>query len=142
MAPKGSFCEIESIQSKKNILKKQILVCTAETKINGTFGILWSKTAIFRGVWQNVNMQPHPWAPRGVVRTGATGAMAPVDFENMCFGTRRFKTKRLNPSENALENYLFMYQIGYWHPLIEIPNDAPVMIMHSSLDWETFSFIA
>ena len=32
---------------------------------------------------------------RGVVRTGATGAMAPVDFENMCFGTRRFKTKRL-----------------------------------------------
>ena len=32
---------------------------------------------------------------RGVVRTGATGAMAPVDFENMCFGTRRFETKRL-----------------------------------------------
>ena len=52
--------------------------------------------------------------------------MALVDIENMCFGTHRFKTKRLNHSENALENYLFMYQIGYWHPLIEIPNDAPV----------------
>ena len=64
---------------------------------------------------------------RGVVRTGATGAMAPVDFENMCFGTRRFKTKRLkNHRENACENYLFIHQIGYWHPLIEIPNDAPV----------------
>jgi len=29
---------------------------------------------------------------RGVVRTGA---MAPMDFENMCAGTHRFKTKRL-----------------------------------------------
>ena len=42
---------------------------------------------------------------RGVVRTGATGAMAPVDFLNMYFGTRRFKTKRLR---NHQEDYLFM----------------------------------
>ena len=63
---------------------------------------------------------------RGVVRTGATGAMAPVDFENMCFGTRQFKTKRLKDHrKNACKNDLFMYQIGYWHPLIEIPNNAP-----------------
>ena len=59
---------------------------------------------------------------RGVVRTGATGATAPVDFLNMYFGTRRFKSKRLR---NHWEDYLFMYKIGYWHPLIEIPNDAP-----------------
>ena len=51
-----------------------------------------------------------------------TGAMAPVDFLSMYFGTRRFKTKRLR---NHREDYLFMYKIGYWHPQIEIPNDAP-----------------
>ena len=37
-----------------------LFICTAKTKINGTFGISWSKTAIFREAWQNVNMQPHP----------------------------------------------------------------------------------
>ena len=47
--------------------------------------------------------------------------MAPVNFENMCFGTRGFKTQRLkNHHEHARENYLSMYQISYWHPLIEI----------------------
>ena len=71
---------------------------------------------------------------RGVVRTRANGAMAPVDFENMCFGTHRFKTKRLkNHGENARENHLFMYQIGYWHPLIEIPNDAPDKYIFTSI---------
>ena len=43
----------------------------------------------------NLNILTFYYFCKGVVRMGATGAMAPMDFENMCFGTRRFKTKRL-----------------------------------------------
>ena len=31
------------------------------------FAVLWSKTAIFRGQGQNVDMQPHPWAPTALI---------------------------------------------------------------------------
>ena len=31
------------------------------------FAVLWSKTAVFRGAWQNVNMQPLPWAPTALI---------------------------------------------------------------------------
>ena len=33
----------------------------------GPFAILWSKSAIFRGVWQNIDMQLHPWAPTTLI---------------------------------------------------------------------------
>ena len=33
----------------------------------GPFAILWSKSAIFRGAWQNVDMQLHPWAPTALI---------------------------------------------------------------------------
>ena len=32
-----------------------------------TISVLWSKTAIFRGAWHNVNMQPLPWAPTALI---------------------------------------------------------------------------
>ena len=31
------------------------------------FAVLWSKTAIFRGAWQNVDMQLRPWAPISLI---------------------------------------------------------------------------
>ena len=33
----------------------------------GPFATLWSKSAIFRGVWQNVDIQLHPWAPTALL---------------------------------------------------------------------------
>ena len=42
----------------------------ARTAVDGclhTFAILWSKSAIFRGVWQNVNKQLHLWAPPALI---------------------------------------------------------------------------
>ena len=33
----------------------------------GPFAILWSKSAIFRGAWQNVDMQLHPWTPTALI---------------------------------------------------------------------------
>ena len=31
------------------------------------FAVLWSKTAIFRGAWQNVDMQQHPWVSTALI---------------------------------------------------------------------------
>ena len=44
-----------------------IRVGTISENEYGTFAILWSKSAIFRGAWQNVDMQLHPWAPTTLI---------------------------------------------------------------------------
>ena len=58
----------------------------------------WKNKAIFYQIscwshWYNSSITNHFMNCRGVVRTGAMGAMAPSDFYNMYFGTRRFYGK-------------------------------------------------
>ena len=40
---------------------------TAKSVWLHTIAILWSKSAIFRGAWQNVGMLLHPWAPTALI---------------------------------------------------------------------------
>ena len=44
-----------------------LLKVTVSENEYGPFAILWSKSAIFRGAWQNVDMQLHPWAPTALI---------------------------------------------------------------------------
>ena len=61
---------VSSVQKRKNqgknipiqnynclrVASKSCFVTVSENEY-GTYAILWSKSAIFRGAWQNVNMQ-------------------------------------------------------------------------------------
>ena len=44
----------------EKVTGKRVNATTVSENEYGTFAILWSKSAIFRGAWQNVNMQPLP----------------------------------------------------------------------------------
>ena len=46
---------------------QQVFACTVPENECGVFAVLWSKTANFREAWQNVNMQPLPWAPTALI---------------------------------------------------------------------------
>ena len=48
------FCKI--ITTYTTSVQSSITVTVSENEY-GTFAILWSKSAVFRGAWQDVNMQ-------------------------------------------------------------------------------------
>ena len=48
--------------TSKTVSATETYLCTVSDNEYGLFAILWSKSAIFRGAWQNVDMQLHNWA--------------------------------------------------------------------------------